>query len=120
MYDSQKWQFPTVPVKESETLLDAAKRAIAEKVGGGMDIYYPSNCPMAVDMDIYKKEDQVKQNIYGEKTFFMVVQYDEGKITKNDILVDDFAWLEKKEFVDRIKEAEGENKSNLFQYLLAA
>ena len=104
-------------VREDETLLDAAKRAVEEKVGGTLEIYYPSNCPMAVDIKVYSKEDQ-KQNIYGEKTFFMVVQYDEGKVDKSGIHVDDFAWLEKSEVVERIKEEQGEDKSKLYQYLL--
>ena len=118
---SLQWQFPTVEVKDGETLLDAAKRAIQDKVGSSMDIYYPSNMPMAVDMHVFEKEERKEHgNTYGTKTFYMVVQYDEGKVKQDEIAVHDFAWLEKSEFVDRIKEEQGEEKSKFFQYLLTA
>lgn len=118
--DSEQWQCPTIEVKEDETLLEAAKRAIKDKIGEQLEIYYPSNCPMAVDMQVYSTEERAQHNMYGEKTFFMVVQYDEGSITKNEIAADDFAWLEKSEFVERVKEQQGEDKSELYQYLLTS
>lgn len=117
--DAEQWQLPSVSLKDEESLLDASKRAIAEKVGSGMEIYYPSGCPMAVDLKIFTKEERAKhENTFGVKTFFMVVQYDEGKVSADDITVDDFAWLEKSEVVDRVKEERGEEQSMLYQYLL--
>ena len=117
-----KWRLPTVElIGDQETLLDAAKRAIKEKVGDSMDIYYPSNCPMTLDMHVFDEEERAKHgNTYGIKTFFMVVQYDEGTVTQDNINADDFAWLEKSELVERIQEQEGEEKSKLYHYLLNA
>jgi len=116
-----KWQFPTVEVKDDETLLEAAKRAIVEKVGSkdAMEIYYPSGAPMAVDMKVFSQEERAKHgNTFGMKTFFMVVQYDDGKVSSENITVDDFAWLEKDEVVERVAEEQGENASMLYRYLL--
>lgn len=119
--ESEQWQLPTTVVKEEEALLDAAKRAIREKVGDCMDIYYPSNCPMTMDMHVFNEEERAQNgNSYGIKTFFMVVQYDEGQVSENDLLVDDFAWLEKTEIVERMEEQEGVEKSKLYHYLLNA
>jgi large subunit ribosomal protein L46 len=118
--DKDVWQLPTVQVLGDETLLDAAKRAIREKVGDALEIYYPSNCPMAVDARVFKKEERSKDdNTFGIKTFFMVVQHDNGKVTMDDLLgASDFAWLEKPEVVDRIREEQGEGLSKLYHYLL--
>lgn len=119
--DKPQWRLPTVPLIGEETLLDGAKRAIREKVGDGMDIYYPSNCPMTLDMHVFPEEERAKHGgAYGIKTFFMVVQYDEGKVDSNSLLVDDFAWLEKSELVERIQEQDGEEQSKLYHYLLNA
>lgn len=119
--EKNQWRLPTVEVKGEETLLDAAKRAIREKVGDCMDIYYPSNCPMTMDMLIFKDDERAKNgNAYGVKTFFMVVQYDDGKVTADDLFVEDYAWFEKSELVQRIEEQEGEDKSKLYFYLLNA
>jgi large subunit ribosomal protein L46 len=118
--DKDMWQLPTVQVLEDETLLDAAKRAVREKVGAALEIYCPSNCPMAVETRVFKEEERCKHiNTFGIKTFFMVVQYDDGKVTMEDLLgASDFAWLEKPEVVDRIREEQGERQSKLYQYLL--
>ena len=119
--DKELWHFPTVRVQDDEVLLDAAKRAIREKVGDGLDIWYPSNCPMAVDVQVFEKEEQSRfGGTFGIKKFFMVVQYDDGKVTSKDLVTaSDFAWLEKSELVERIKEEQGEEPSKLYYYLLA-
>lgn len=98
---TNKWNFPSVSLKDDETLLDAAKRAIAEKVDcpKELNIWYPSNCPIAVDLNIYDEnsEERQKDKLYGEKIFFMKFQYeyDEGEVqtTKKNQL----AWLDRDE-----------------------
>jgi ADP-ribose pyrophosphatase YjhB (NUDIX family) len=117
--EKSQWRLPTVEVQGEETLLDSAKRAIREKVGNSMDIYYPSNCPMTMDMHVFKEEERVKNgNMYGTKTFFMVVQHDEGEVHSGDLLVEDFAWFDRREIVERIQDQEGAEKSKLYYYLL--
>lgn len=119
--EKSQWRLPTADLIGEETLLDTAKRAIREKVGDSLDIYYPSNCPMTMEMDVFKEEERAKNgNKYGTKKFFMVVQYDEGEVRSSDLLVDDFAWFDKGELVERIKEQEGEGKSKLYHYLLSS
>lgn len=117
--EPERWQFPTVPLKDEETLLEASKRAIEGKVGSGMDIYYPSGCPMAVDMKVFTKDERAKNgNTYGVKTFFMVIQHDEHPVSADGITVKDYAWLEKSEVVGRVKEEQDEEQSKLYEYLL--
>ncbi|CAB9511315.1 39S ribosomal protein L46, mitochondrial [Seminavis robusta] len=111
------WQLPTVAVEDGETLLQTAKRAISDKVGDGLDVWYASNCPMAVDVQVFEGEEQ-GDGYFGTKTFFMPVQYDEGTLSQEDIFVKDFAWLEKSELVDRMKEQHGEEPSKLYHYML--
>ena len=117
------WQFPTVDVNDNETLLDAAKRAVPEQVGTDIEFWCPSNCPWSVHLTPYTEEEQKQQNWYGSKTFFMKVQYDEGDVvldTKQSktSVVHDFAWLDRQEMVDRVKEQQGEHMSKFYYYML--
>lgn len=117
---SSQWQFPTVDLKDGETLLDAAKRALKDKLGSSdiIKLYCPSNCPIGVDMDTFPVDVRNEKKVYGNKTFFMKVQYDDGKVDPDLLEVEDFAWLERSEIVDRIKEVRGEDKAKLYHYLL--
>eukprot|EP00550_Attheya_septentrionalis_P004733 CAMPEP_0198293708 /NCGR_PEP_ID=MMETSP1449-20131203/18513_1 /TAXON_ID=420275 /ORGANISM="Attheya septentrionalis, Strain CCMP2084" /LENGTH=358 /DNA_ID=CAMNT_0043993399 /DNA_START=45 /DNA_END=1118 /DNA_ORIENTATION=- len=100
------WSVPTADVNESETLLDAAKRAVSETVGTNLSIYCPSNCPMAVDMKVYDKEKQTEY--FGEKIFFFRVQRDEGDVVEADVKAEDYAWLSREEMTERVKEEKGD------------
>lgn len=109
------WEpFPVTYVNEDETLLDAAKRATSEAVGSNLQLYCPSNCPMAVDMYAYRE----KRDHFGIKTFFLRVQWDDGDADSTAMGVEDHAWLARDELVDRIKEQRGEVPSKLYHYLL--
>jgi large subunit ribosomal protein L46 len=115
------WQFPTVDVNDDETLLDAAKRAIPEQVGTNIDFWCPSNCPWSVHLTPYTENEQKTNAMYGIKTFFMKVQHDEGDVvldTKVKTNVHDFAWLDRQEMVDRVKEQQGDHMSKLYYYML--
>ena len=106
--------FPSTYLNDQDTLLEAAKRAITDSVGSKLQLYCPSNSPMAVDMYAYKE----KTNHFGIKTFFVKVQWDDGDVDARAMKVDDFGWLTRDEVVDRIKEQRGEIPSKLYHYLL--
>ena len=116
--ESSHWAFPTVSIKKDESLLDAAKRAIADKVDGAkIDLYCPSNAPVAVDVQVYPENDR-KDGCFGEKTFFMKVQHDEGNVAKKNLAVNDFAWLNRTEIVEKVMEEQGESQAKFYRYLL--
>ena len=107
--NDDKWDFPTVMVKEEdETLLDAAKRAV-QGVSKTMDIWCPSNCPWAVDLVVPKEntDKPTDGSYFGTKTFFIKVQHDEGEVGGSK----EHAWLTRSEMVERIKAQEGVNAS---------
>lgn len=135
--------FPTTEIvnKDSseESLLEAALRGLGEhispetakrsdKKGGGdssksdnsslpLDLYCPSNAPVAVKLEPYEAEQQQSTGLFGTKTFFVKVQYDDGKIgdSKNTI---DFAWLDRSEIVDRMEATVGAEDAKFYQYML--
>jgi large subunit ribosomal protein L46 len=113
-----KWILPTATVKEDETLLDATKRAVSDAAGNELVLYCPSNCPMAVDMTVYSEENQKKLGVYGIKTFFMRVQYDEGKVNEEDNNGGDYGWFDRDEMTERVREERGEHASKLYHYML--
>jgi large subunit ribosomal protein L46 len=112
------WQFPSVDIKESETLLDAAKRAITEQVGTDVEFWCPSNCPWSVHLTPYTDEERQVANLYGIKTFFMKLQHDDGDVSTKDMTVKDFAWLDRQEMADRVKEQQGDHMSKFYYYML--
>jgi large subunit ribosomal protein L46 len=111
------WGFPVTWVKEDETLLDASKRALIERVGP-LELYCPSNCPMAVNVSPYSKEKQKETGKFGAKTFFMKLQYDSGDVNPSVMKAKDFAWLARDEVVEKIRAQSGEFQSKLYHYLL--
>jgi ADP-ribose pyrophosphatase YjhB (NUDIX family) len=114
--DESKWEFPTVAVGNNETLLDAAKRAVQDAAGSKLELWCPSNCPVAVDLRVYPDEEQQSRGKFGSKTFFMKVQYDEGPVVTTK--VKDYAWLERSELTERVKQERGEHASKFYHYLL--
>lgn len=119
--DDGVWQLPTVAIKnddDGETLLAAAKRAMVEKVGKQVEFWCPSNCPWSVDLTAFSPEQQTKTGLYGTKTFFMKVQYDEGDVTEKEMTVQDFAWLDRGEIVARVRQQQGDHLSQFYHYML--
>jgi large subunit ribosomal protein L46 len=110
------WSVPTTYVNESETLLDAAKRAVPEAVGTDLKIYCPSNCPMAVDMKVYDKEEQTEY--FGEKIFFFRVQWDDGDVVEADMKAKDYGWLAREEMTERVKAEKGDIASKFYHYFM--
>jgi large subunit ribosomal protein L46 len=115
--DEVQWQLPTVALKEDETLLEAAKRAVKEKVGEEVEFWCPSNAPYAVDMVAFPK-DQRKDGFYGTKTFFIKVQYDCGDVLEKTMTVKDFAWVDRGEMVERVQQERGDYESKFYHYML--
>jgi large subunit ribosomal protein L46 len=116
--EDSNWALPTIFPKKDETLLDAAKRVLQDKVGGKlMDIYCASNTPVAVNFKVFPEEER-KDGFFGVKTFFMRVQHDEGNVNKKDMQVKDFAWLDRSEVVARVQEEQGQRQSRLYRYML--
>lgn len=116
------WILPTVDMisDNSETMLDAAKRAAFSTVGTNVKLRYLSNCPLGIDMIPYNSERQKKENLFGEKVFYMRVQYVSG-CTQEDKLekvFDDWAWLDRSEIAARINCVENERMNLFYHYLL--
>ena len=104
-----RWTFPSAVAEEDETLLEVATRAAQSAVGKDLELYCPSNCPMAVTMNVFSEEERRKTGFYGEKTFIYRVQRDDGDVsmkTVNDEEIQDFGWLAKDEIVQRVSDHE--------------
>ena len=118
---SSKWQFPTVALRyPDETCLEAARRAVAELAGDELRVWCPSGCPWSVELTAYPPERQQSTGRYGLKNFFMLVQYDEGRVVdgSDNGRLQDFAWLDRGEIVERIREQNGERQSRFYHYML--
>ena len=118
-----KWQFPTVILQPDETCMEAARRAVLEVAGDELEILCYSNCPWSVELTPYSPDQQQETGLYGIKNFFMLVDYNEGQVVapgsggSNSRLLD-FAWLDRGEVVERIREQDGERQSKLYHYML--
>jgi len=120
---NQKWQFPTVILQPDETCMEAARRAVLEVAGDELEILCYSNCPWSVELTPYSPDQQQETGLYGIKNFFMLVDYNEGQVAapgsggSNSRLLD-FAWLDRGEVVERIREQDGDRQSKLYYYML--
>jgi hypothetical protein len=128
--------FPTTVVKDDESLLEAAQRALQEqvvsdapgsvgkkKMGGNeaaggnssgkpfpLTLYCPSKMPIAVRLDQYGDDSS---EFFGTKTFYMKVQYDDGKLTQRDIPnTKSICWLDRSEIVERMMISLSANNDN--------
>mmetsp|Transcript_14898 Transcript_14898/g.21067 ORF Transcript_14898/g.21067 Transcript_14898/m.21067 type:complete len:352 (+) Transcript_14898:232-1287(+) len=116
--DKTRWTLPTVTLENDETLLQAAQRAVKQVAGDELELWCPSNCPMAVDMYVPPNPPK-DSNIFGNKTFYMRVQYDEGQVDESkQNMYQDYAWLDRSEIVERVLSERGENTSKFYHYLL--
>jgi large subunit ribosomal protein L46 len=116
---SELWQMPTVDLKEEETLMDAVRRTIPDQLGPDIDFWCPSNAPWTVQLTPYSEEERKTLGFYGFKTFFMKVQLHDGSsVSTKDMKVKDFAWLDRGEMVDLVREQQGEDMSKFYYYML--
>jgi large subunit ribosomal protein L46 len=125
------WHFPTAALRENETLLQAAQRALAEAVGPRSNLEYwsLSNAPLSVRMSKFEKEEG---GLFGTQTYFLKLYYDEGRVVpesskdlqgRASAAAHDYAWLDRDEIVERTKqqrqeEEGGEEASKFYRYLL--
>ena len=118
------WSLPITTLNEDnddETFVDGVKRYMkANKMLKNLSVRCLSNCPMVVDVIRYENGSEESDNgtYYGEKIFYMRVQYEEGDVKKVDKGINDWGWLERSEMVERVKEEKGEEASKFYHYML--
>ncbi len=121
--EEEGWMLPTTLLKldEKETFLDGAKRVTKSVAGNDLTLLCMSNCPMGVDVVEYSEEEKAAngRKVFGEKTFYMRVQYDDGGVNENKMKkMDDWGWLTREEIVEKILEDKGDEASKFYKYLL--
>jgi hypothetical protein len=109
-------QLPTTSLDnpDSETLLEAAKRAISENGGSQLELYCPSNAPVAIHMT--KAEDG--SPFFGTKTFFLRLQYDDGAVQEKDLKNKQIAWLDRSEVMGLVDGSSDGADAKFYRYLL--
>jgi large subunit ribosomal protein L46 len=117
------WQLPTVDISDHESLLEAAKRAVPKLVGDDLEFWCPSNAPWTVDLRAYSDAEkqameQQGQTYFGTKTFVMKVQYTLGDVDTATMAVHDFAWLDRHEVTERVRQQQGDHASQYYYYML--
>jgi len=109
-------KLPTTSLEnpDSESLLDAAKRAISENGGSQLELYCPSHAPVAVSMT--KAEEG--SPYFGTKTFFLRIQYDDGMIQSRDLKKKQMAWLDRSEIMGLFEGSRDDADAKFYRYLL--
>eukprot|EP00980_Cylindrotheca_fusiformis_P001291 scaffold333_cov133-Cylindrotheca_fusiformis.AAC.17 len=107
--EKDSWKFPKSFVADGECLIDTAKRIVKEQVGSDLDVYYPSNSPIAVQLETRNDSEH-----FGTKVFYMRVQHDEGNVSKRI----KHGWLDRQEVVDNMLQTLGDEESKFYHYLL--
>ena len=97
------WEFPSVDLKDEESLLDAANRAISEAAGNDLVTYALGNAPIAFDYTILPTKDG--ESLKGVKTFYYRITRDKGDVKRQQ----DCAWLTRDEFVKNAVKQHGED-----------
>lgn len=125
--------FPTTIVKwsmnegesngdECEDLLLASLRGLREHVSRfslkkkdrlSLGLYSPSRAPIGVKLDVYDEDQQKLSGSYGTKTFFVKIQYDDGKLDGDGIV-----WLDRSEIIERFHADSKNDDAMFFRYLL--
>ncbi len=107
-------QLPTTTVTDSESLLEAAQRAVKEQGGKNLELYCPSGAPVAVHMT---KAEEGGDSYFGTKTFFLRLQYDDGILQPPERQSQQFAWLDRSEIVELHQRNDGA-QAQFYRYLL--
>lgn len=122
--DDVGWTLPITALNEEnndETFVDGVKRYLkSNKMYKDLTVRCLSNCPMVADVIAYEDGNEESENgtYYGEKIFYMRVQYEEGEVEKADENLNDWGWLERSEMVERVKAEKGEDASKFYHYML--
>lgn len=118
--DAQGWDLPTVSLNENETFLEGAKRATATVAGDDLILRCFSNCPMGVDVVEYTEEEKkANDGFFGEKIFYMRVQYEDGDVEKSKVSkMNDWGWLARDEMAEKASAEKGEEAASFYKYML--
>lgn len=125
--DKSGWSLPITDLDgtKEETFVDGVKRFIqSNKMLQDLEIRCLSNCPMVVDTLKYDEEDKgLTENgaYFGEKVFYMRVQYEDGSVDEKKVdksKMSDWGWLGRSEMADRVKAERGEEESLFYHYML--
>lgn len=118
--DGLGWHLPTVKLNENETFLEGANRAVNTVAGDELVLRCLSNCPMGVNVVEYNEEEKEKNNgFFGEKTFFLRVQYENGDVSKHRMeKMDDWGWLTRDEMVEKVTSDKGVDAATFYKYML--
>ncbi|KAL7578306.1 hypothetical protein ACA910_012717 [Epithemia clementina (nom. ined.)] len=115
--DNTKWHLPTVDLKDGETLLQAGRRAVDERVGKQLQYWCPGHAPMSVDMTpLESEEERAAAGVYGTKKFMMKFVHYSGEVVDPDLTVNDYAWLSRDEVEEHYKD--DEKKNRWYHYVL--
>jgi len=118
---AKSWELPSVTLNENETFLEGAKRATKAVAGDELKFICLSNCPMGVTVNEYISEEDKKANegFFGEKTFFMRVQYDDGDVDKEKVSkFHDWGWLACDEMAEKVSAEKGDDAALFYKYML--
>ena len=63
-------------------------------------------------------EERNGKGVYGTKTFFMKVVHDEGQVSPKTMTVQDYAWLDRGEITEKMKEEHGDYVAKFYHYLM--
>lgn len=123
-----RWTLPSALADPhtDTTLLEVAKRAVSNVAGKELELWCPSNAPMAVNLRVYNKNmpEEFRMNYFGEKIFYYRVQHDRGDVNLEALKkaegggVNDWGWLTKEEIVERVTEERGKHQAKFFHYML--
>jgi hypothetical protein len=128
--DDSGWSLPIITMDQNEnsagngdvngeSFVDSVKRYMkSNAMTKELTYRCLSNCPMGVDVIKYDNETGADTEYFGEKIFYMRVQYEDGEVVNKANSVDNWGWLERSEMVDRVKAEKGEDASLFYKYML--
>ena len=88
-------------------------RLAKEKLGDEVALVPMSDCPVAVDLTLNHKKDDLH---FGTKTFFMKIQYSIGDVKPDSATT--YGWLDRTELAQSAQAVQALDKSKLYHYML--
>ena len=103
-----------------ETILEGAKRAVSSVAGTRLKLLCLSNCPAAAEIIPYDEQKRDEVKAFGEKLFYMKVQYESGDIVEERMgrTTQDWGWLTRQEMTERVTEETSTEKGLFYHYFL--
>ncbi|KAA8893765.1 39S mitochondrial ribosomal protein L46-domain-containing protein [Sphaerosporella brunnea] len=97
--EKHAWRFPQAVLQGRETLVESAKRTLAEAAGVNMNTWFVGNVPIGHLVYEYEKGFQGDADKIGKKVFFMKARIMAGQadLKDNKLGLEDFLWLTKEE-----------------------